>query len=206
MAKLFATGNGKLKKSFCFNTKNAKLRKDKVASFGLEPVKTCPGSTPACRAYCYGLQGNYRRFYKTIKKGFDFRLMLTKQNTFVFQAVQEIKRRHIKVLRWNCTGDFYGQRYLNKVIQIAQQTPDTVHYCYSKSHHLTWTRFLMLSNTKMIQSTGSRFDDVIDYTRPDARIFDKRIAAGYSDCSKSDLVAIKTPVKIGLLKKWSKAA
>jgi hypothetical protein len=181
---------------------NTKLKPDGIYSFGIAPMFTCPAAD-SCQKYCYACKGNYARFTNVLEsliKAYE----LTEQANFVELMVKAItKKKGLKYVRIHTEGDFYNQEYLNKWTRIMRLCPNIQFYCYTKSLHLDWSEALALPNFKRIQSTGGKYDDLIDYSQPHARIFKSAEAlkqSNYVDSSESDLVAAtsKSP-NIGLI-------
>ncbi len=182
---------------------NSALKVDNIFKFSLPVKSTCIGAGK-CLAFCYGDKGFYRIFKKTIDvahaKNFEF----SKSKVFIANIFKEILDRKIKIVRIHDIGDFYSQEYLNKWTVIARSLPFTRFYAYTKSLQLNFKAFTRLSNTKIIQSFGGKYDSLIKLGKPHAKVFDSKEllwAANYVDCSVSDLIALKTKrLKIGLIK------
>jgi hypothetical protein len=181
---------------------NSKMKKDGIWSFGITPAMSCP-MAGECSKFCYACKGNYTRF-PSVFKGLDKALEFTQSRFFVKDMVELIRRtKRLKLLRIHTEGDFYNQRYLDQWVQIMALNPQVKFYCYTKSLHLDWSRALKLPNFKRIQSFGGQLDSNIDLNQPNARIFknlDDLLAAGYVNCSESDLIAAdKSTNNVGLI-------
>ena len=182
---------------------NSGLKKDNIFKFSLPVKSTCIGAGK-CLAFCYGDKGFYKIFKKTIDATHAKNFELSKTKYFVQAIDGEIIRRKIKVVRIHDTGDFYSQTYLDKWCAIALLNPEVKFYAYTKSLQLDFKEFTRLTNTKIIQSFGGKYDSLIKLGISHAKVFDSKEllwAANYVDCSVSDLKALKTKrLKIGLIK------
>lgn len=192
------------------NTKVQKLgdRFGKVFSFGLpafkseDGFKVCPGAG-ACAAVCFARQGQYVR--SAVKNAREVNLRAARGNLQVFikHAVSDLKRLGAKLVRIHDSGDFFSSSYLNAWFSIARSLPGVKFYAYTKSIHLDlYTN--KPENLAITQSFGGINDAEIDESRAVSRIFSTDYArrkAGFSDGSKTDLLAVKGEegIKIGLI-------
>lgn len=180
---------------------NGKLKKDRIATISLPKVLTCPGAGE-CQKWCYGGSGHY--CFSDAKFAHERNFRATFEPEFVVSILTQLEclAKSWDVFRIHDCGDFYSQEYLNKWVEIMCKSEKRF-YCYTKSLHLDWSEALKLKNFVRIQSEGGKFDDLIDYELPHARIFrsfEELNDAGYVDCSESDLVAATgNAVKVGLI-------
>ena len=179
---------------------NEKLKLDNIYKFSLPVVKTCP-QAGNCLSFCYGLKGHYKTFKKTVDKAHKNNFDFSKSKDFIKLMSAEIVKRKIFTIRLHDTGDFYNQEYLNKWYLIAKHLKPTFFYAYTKSLHLDFKEFLSLPNTKIIQSFGGKLDKLIDKRKSHSVVFESKkdlLNNNYVDCSKSDLLAIKSK-NVGLI-------
>jgi hypothetical protein len=111
--KLFAKGNSKLSKD--------------VLTFNI------PAGMEVCGrecAGCYALKEQKR--WKTVEVGRDKRYQLSKEDSFVDMAVEELKKSSPKFVRVHSSGEFYSQEYVDKWVEIAKRLPNLVFYTYTK--------------------------------------------------------------------------
>lgn len=180
-----------------FSKNNSKLKKDRILSFGLPSIITCP-KADRCKSLCYAMQGCYT--FKVVKQARQDNFTESLKDTFISQVNSYLKTTTYKYVRVHDSGDFYSQEYLNKWKVIAINNPNITFYAYTKSLHLDFTD--MPVNFIIIQSIGGKLDSLIDYNKPVARIFKSQadlIKADYIDCTTSDLIAISGIIKIGLV-------
>jgi hypothetical protein len=182
---------------------NKKLSKDGIVAFYLPVGLTCPFAGE-CKRYCYAQRGNFQ--FPTVKAAGQFNYDRLQSNT-TRRSVEELTADIVKLYgkgkrryRIHTSGDFYSRRYAGIWEAVARNVPEMTFYAYTKSF-----RFFQLdslpANFTVIQSTGGRDDDRIDYRYPVARIFantSELRQAGYTDCSKSDITALSTN-KVGLI-------
>lgn len=191
------------------STTNSKLAKDGVASFNLVPIETCPGAG-SCAKYCYADTGSYLRFHKTTMPPRVSNWLASQKEDFVPKMVEMIGKEKakgkIKAIRVHDSGDFYSPQYIDKWHKIASAHPDMTFYAYTKSHHPKLRERLneleKLPNFNIVQSFGSKWDHLIDPSKPHAVVFPSKELmdkAGYADAMETDLTASKkNNTKVGL--------
>jgi hypothetical protein len=198
------------------STSNSKLAKDHIGSFNLVPIETCPGAG-SCAKYCYADTGSFLRFAVT-KNGGTMpprvaNWLASQKDDFVPKMIALIDKhkkakgaKHIQALRIHDSGDFYAPQYIDKWTEIAKAHPDLKFYAYTKSHHPKLrerlNEFEKLPNVNIVQSFGSKYDHLIDPSKPHAVVFpdeDSMKKAGYASAMDTDLTASdKNNKKIGL--------
>lgn len=194
------------------STSNSKLAKDGVASFNLVPIETCPGAG-SCAKYCYADTGSYLRFHNTTMPPRVSNWLASQKDDFVpkmidmlHQAKKVKGKKAIKAVRIHDSGDFYSPQYIDKWHQIASAHPDMKFYAYTKSHHPKLRERLneleKLPNVNIVQSFGSKYDHLIDPSKPHCVVFPSKETmdkAGYADAMETDLTASdKNNKKVGL--------
>jgi len=93
------------------------LKLGKLPSFSLPAISTCPGKTPFCDRYCYGLKGMFT--LQQIKDINERRLDASLKSDFIPIIVKEIRVTGAPAFRLHVIGDFYSSEYIKKWIQIA---------------------------------------------------------------------------------------
>ena len=93
------------------------LKIGELPSFSLPVITTCPGMTPFCERYCYGLKGNFN--LQNVKDANDRRLEASLRNDFVDIVVKEIRQTKTPAFRLHVVGDFFIVEYVEKWIRIA---------------------------------------------------------------------------------------
>ena len=191
------------------STTNSKLAKDGIASFNLVPIETCPGAG-SCAKYCYADTGSFLRFHKTTMPPRVANWLASQKPDFVEKMnkmFDEVKKKgKIKAIRVHDSGDFYSPDYIKKWTEIARANPELMFYAYTKSHHPALRKHLdeleKLPNFNIVQSLGSKYDHLIDPSKPHAVVFPDEATmkkAGYADAMASDLAAAdKNNRKVGL--------
>jgi len=148
-----------------FSIGNRKLSKN-VIIWNLPIRATCPGAGE-CESWCY--ENKIERMYKNTGPFRHINLALSKTPSFVDNVVKFLNGRKEEYVRIHASGDFYNQRYLNKWKKIASKCPSKLFYCFTKSFHLDlWTN--TPRNMQIMQSTGSKFDFLIDWSRATNRV------------------------------------
>lgn len=105
--------------------KLSKTSKLGTFSWSLEAGTTCPGSHNAsvCTG-CYAKQGNYR--FPNVKAPREFNRTDWKRDEWVDDMVQALKRQ--THFRWFDSGDIYKPALAQKILEVAQRTPNTRHW------------------------------------------------------------------------------
>lgn len=190
---------------FFWTDGNKKMREMHGAGFPLPAGLTCPGAGP-CRANCYATQGRYA-IHQTQRPRLEnlakVRYTLAIGGPALLAAVlaADIDMLQAKdVVRVHDSGDFFSQAYLDAWLLAMAAFPGMVFYCYTKSHHLDWSR--VPPNFRVVRSLGSRFDHLVDLGRPHARVFAglaELVRSRYTLGSRSDRHAVDGTVRIGLV-------
>lgn len=107
---------------------NSKMGK-KVLLFNLPPIITCTPTTWCTggeteKPKCYALKGNF--IFPSVKKAGLERLEASKKDNFVDKISEEIDKFKPKYFRFHSSGDFYSEKYVKKVIEIAKRFPNTL--------------------------------------------------------------------------------
>jgi hypothetical protein len=105
-------------------------------------VNTCPNAGE-CKDYCYAQRGYYIVFKaSSLNSTRTLNFLLNDWKSFKYKVIDDIKQNESAgkqtILRWHDSGDFLSEKYLDIVIDIAKETPNVIHYAYTK----------MISNTK----------------------------------------------------------
>lgn len=124
----------------------------RVASFSLPALKTCPGATPTCRAICYAARGHY--IWESTQAKYARNHRARHRDSFVKRICQELATYRVQTCRIHGSGDFDSVEYLQKWIAIAEQTPGTVFFAYTRSWSEPWAlapmaKFAALPNVRL---------------------------------------------------------
>ena len=109
------------------NTKLGSL----VHTWSLLSVTTCPGKSSVCLAHCYAKGGHFYR--DSVHACHEQNGVLAESPDFVDRMIEEIHRKHSKVVRIHVAGDFPNAAYVQKWIEIARHCPETIFYGYTRS-------------------------------------------------------------------------
>jgi len=110
-------------------------------------VNTCPGAGP-CKVYCYARKGGYVQWKRaSLLQTRVLNFLLNDWAGFKAKVKSEIEsvskkagknfvktagNKYKVVIRWHDSGDFMAEKYLNIAFDIARETPDVLHYAYTK--------------------------------------------------------------------------
>lgn len=107
------------------------LKTGTLPSFSLPVMTTCPGKTPFCDRFCYGLKGRFTM--EQIVKRNDARLDATLRDDFIDTIVKEILKTKAPAFRLHVVGDFYTVEYVEKWIKIAKRLPSVIFFGSTRS-------------------------------------------------------------------------
>jgi hypothetical protein len=143
-----------------FSVGNKKLSKN-ILIWNLPRLITCPGAG-ACSDWCYE-----RKIEKIYKNTIPFRLRnldMASQSSFAADVISKLECMKQPYVRIHECGDFFNQGYLDKWKEIAGRVRNKLFYSFTKSFHLDlWTN--LPHNFQIIQSTGSRWDHLINWNK-----------------------------------------
>lgn len=205
------SSNSKLSADGIYNLTMPAWKASVVVGGKLQEFSTCPNAG-TCVKICYASAGGYIFSSSMIKHTQNLQYLLDDPFSFVDQINKEIrsKVKHVKkfrALRFNDSGDIFGDLYWNAIKHISNANPNVQFYCYTKQVTYMKEKQAMSDfpkNLTCVFSYGGKEDHLID-TRKDrhARVFANRKAlraAGYSDGSNSDRMAANPRyMKIGLI-------
>ena len=157
---------------------------------------------------CYAKNGTY--LFPVVQDKHLANLEYTLNNLLEWKVdmMEEIllKKDKIKWVRVHDGGDFYSEEYLNAWLKICKVFPNVIFYCYTKQVSLFKKVFKdnCPPNFKYLFSLGGREDGLIDLENDrHCDVFpslESLVAAGYTDQSENDLLAITLPTnKIGIV-------
>lgn len=114
-------------------------KKMTIPLFDLPTKKTCPGSTPLCRKYCYAQKAE-QLFPRVLAKR-ENNLLLSKSADFVSVLGVEIASCiFMPYIRIHESGDFYNQEYLNKWFLLCKMFPEKKFLAFTKCFHLDYSK------------------------------------------------------------------
>ena len=203
--KLLRNSNSKLKKTSKKNNVNIFVF-DLPSGENKNGEIICPGAD-TCKLICYASKGFY--IMPSVKKAYETNYYYSKQDNFIELIQKEIdsKKKKITHIRIHSSGDFYNLDYLLKWLLIADNNPNIIFYCYTKSIDIFKDNIDLINrfnNFKYCYSYGSKHDHLInDNTDYHSKIFkteNKLNRLGYINASYDDLLAINpNNNKIGLI-------
>jgi hypothetical protein len=187
---------------------NSKLDKSGIGHFSLPAILTCPNAG-TCKQGCYATQGRY--LFPNVRDAYARNLKLSKNIPALIKTLSQELTGYSGRIRIHTSGDFYSRKYLQAWLEIIRAHPNVQFYAYTKMVSLLKSVELP-SNFTVIFSEGGKEDSLIGETDRHARVFDSKdslLAAGYTDASQDDLLALGPEKKIGLVyhgakaKKWN---
>ncbi len=110
----------------------------KLPSFSLPVLSTCPGKTPFCDRFCYGLRGRF--VSERIKQINEQRYEASLRDDFVDRITLEILKADVAGFRLHVVGDFYAVAYIDKWIEIARRLPAVAFFGSTRSWRSVYLR------------------------------------------------------------------
>lgn len=140
-------------------SQNSKMKKATLRTFdfALPAIKTCIGAGE-CKSFCYATRGAFN--YPNVVNKFEQNYKDSIQLDFVPNIQWEIEKLKPEAIRIHSSGDFYSKDYLNKWIAIANNNPNVVFYCYTKSIPL-FIKTVLPENFRVVYSLGGKYDYLI---------------------------------------------
>jgi hypothetical protein len=196
-------------------TQNSQMRAEGIFNWPLpafagrlddgRTYNTCP-EAGACATLCYATVGSYRFSNVLAAHQRNLKMIIDTPQSWEQQMATELqhKRYQGKWVRLHDSGDFFSDAYLAAWLRLVRGAPLVRFYCYTKAV----ARFRRLvepdapDNLKWCYSLGGTEDHLIDTgTERHADVFPRTAeleAAGYSDQTQSDLLAVLGPRKVGI--------
>jgi len=166
---------------------------------------TCP-QAGVCHLACYALSGTYRFSNVRARHEANLAYVLDDLPRWHDHMCWELSRRK-RTFTWvriHDSGDFFSDDYTNAWLSIIRNTPEMAFYAYTKEVD----RFRRLvepdppGNFLWAYSWGGKQDRQLDDQRDRvADVFPDMAsmqAAGYSDQSESDVLAVTGPRQVGI--------
>lgn len=109
-------------------------------SHQIKVVNTCPNAGD-CKVYCFQQKGGAVQYETAaLDKTRALNFLLNHWDRYKAKMLTEIneakllnnKKGLTTIIRWHDSGDFLSEKYLNLVMDIAKQTPEVLHYAYTK--------------------------------------------------------------------------
>jgi hypothetical protein len=207
-------------------TSNSKLKKDGIWNLSIPAYKatiagpngaaieftTCP-SASKCLSYCYangGGQGGTYAFGKVlVKHTRNLQWMIDDPFAFTEKVVKEIgKKKHLRAIRFNDSGDIWGEGYWGVIKALCKECPDVQFYAYTKQIVFVLEKQNIEGevpkNLTIVFSYGGKNDSLINPSiHRHSKVFESRAALraeGYSDGTHTDRLAANPNIlKIGLV-------
>ena len=115
---LFSWGNGKMG--------------DKVLTWSIPAILTCPGRSTDCEKLCYADKNFFRM--ANVKSKYHRNWQLSQQNDFHLIASELLKKvKDDTLFRIHVAGDFYDATYAEKWLYILKQNPHVQAWVYTRS-------------------------------------------------------------------------
>lgn len=168
-----------------FQQGNTKLGK-KIWTFSIPAGDTCPGKTEACSKECYAASGFF--LMPNVAKSLKHKWNATQLESFVSQAISELKSSKAKVCRVHIAGDLYDAEYAKKWLDIFKAVPECRFFLYTRSWRVPEIKTVImkmarLSNVRMWWSTDK------DTGRPNR--VPKKVRLAYMQVAHNDVPRYK---------------
>lgn len=114
---------------------NSKLG-DKIPSLNLPPILTCRADAP-CKKGCYACHGTW--LYSNVKNSLKNNLdeFMNDPNKFFNDIINALNGDIMyKYFRWMSSGDIVNETFLQGMIKVANETPQTRFLCFTKKFEI----------------------------------------------------------------------
>lgn len=162
---------------------NSKLGR-KIYSFDLPAKKTCPGSTPSCRAVCYAANGRFRTH--RVQRRFVAAKAASERSAFPEAILALIEGQGVEIVRIHASGDFYSKAYAEKWLKVFRTAPHVKFYFYTRS----WRRAdikPVLRGMAVLPNVEVWFSCDKDTGVPPVRLIPKGVRIAYMQTSHDDV-------------------
>lgn len=164
-----------------FKKGNKKLG-DQVLSISCSPILNCPGAPiggcqftkkngKRCSCYAMGIRNRYpsvKKYHEHVDQLFNEKTLGEGYRTLQAE-LDGLKKRPRAIRLFGSGGDFRHQQVVTLFKLLAMANTDIVFYAYTKSMNLDFE--FLPTNFRIIQSIGGRFDHLINWNLPVARVF-----------------------------------
>ena len=170
-----------------FSFGNAKLPAT-TAIFDLPAGTTCPGAM-AClskallmpngkrkiadgphtifRCYAASDEVQYQAVFNKRQRNLELILAAADIPQLVMDSIHAQFRYSTERMRWHQSGDSFSEKYALAICEVARQTPQIIHYLYTKCLHI-WLPIIMdglvPDNLFITASRGGKYDHLIEYS------------------------------------------
>jgi hypothetical protein len=101
----------------------------RVYLFNLPPHLTCKPSKWCLKGRdgkpaCYARRNNF--LLPNVKEAAKRRYQASKRKDFVEKMLEELEKVQPEFFRWHSSGDCYSKEYIEKIIEIVKNIPDTL--------------------------------------------------------------------------------
>ena len=109
------------------NTKLGSL----IHGWSIPAEETCPGASHACRLRCYAKRGFFRM--PNVERSHQGNYVFSQTPEFADWMISTCRAKFVRIMRVHVSGDFYDLDYIYKWHLIAQRSPHTRFYAYTRS-------------------------------------------------------------------------
>lgn len=117
-------------KNNLFGRGNTKLG-NQILTWSLPAGRSCPGLTDACASICYASTGFF--VAKNVAASHQANFEFSRSSDFVSEAVAELNKSKLSVVRIHVAGDFYDEDYTLKWYEIIKACPTKRFFVYTRS-------------------------------------------------------------------------
>ena len=104
-----------------------------IPSVNLPPVVTCRKDAP-CYKKCYARKGRF--CFPRNKNYLEQNLHKWETDPKGFEINVKLAALPVKFFRWHSSGDIPDMKYLEMMVRVAIETPDTHFLCFSKKYEM----------------------------------------------------------------------
>jgi hypothetical protein len=102
--------------------------------FDLPAGRTCPGKSRLCHSRCYARRGRFT--FPQVQERLQWCFEQSKRSDFVDRMVDELYRKGVLLMRWNCSGDVYSPAFARKMLEVMARSQHTQFWLYTRSYRV----------------------------------------------------------------------
>lgn len=172
----------------CISEGNNKI--GRIKNISVAPILSCNGVCGTCAEHCYDIKSVLQYPEVASARARNFVLLKSHPMEFYLQARQAIKAQRKKLFRFNVGGELYSLTYLQIIVKLAEDFPETKILLFTKKHFLVNAycernggRKAIPENLKLIFSfwPGMTLDNPFGF--PVSCPYPENLPKGWKECS-----------------------
>ena len=172
----------------CISKGNSKI--GWIKNISVAPIIACSGICKFCMDHCYDIKSVLQYDDVVNARARNFVMLAKNPMEFYIQARQVLSSQRKKLFRWNVGGEIYNLTYLQIMVKLASDFPETRFLVFTKKHFLVNSycernggRAAIPENLKMIFSFWPGMEMNNPYHFPVSCPYPENLPEGWVECS-----------------------